>query len=335
MRGVPLRSIGLAVLAGILILVAFLPDPSVQDVSSWSNEQLLESLATDRPHLQRQVIRQLVARSKTVIPVLEESVTTANRAQLSGILDVLEELLLSPDDETSEQAEAALERMTRDPRQRIAERSLQVLYGNATLRHARSMAHYIEEGGQFGRSSSHRWPRSSGTGGGRSGMNIRVLLLDERWEGGDSELKHITRIFPGEPLFVHVADTAKVSDKALEELQASRPAIMIRREHEACLGIVISNREVTGVGVADVTEGSPASYAGMRRGDVIVQFDGKPVRQFADLRRWSAEHQSGASVRLVVRRGHQHLLFKLQLGSDFATGNCECVEPAAVVQAVP
>lgn len=327
MRGVPLRSIGLAVLAGILILVAFLPDPSAQDVSSWSNDELMASLTTERPTLRRQVIRQLVARSKTVIPALEQAASTANQAQFSGILDVLEELLLSHDDETSEQAEAALERMTRAPRQRIAERSLQVLYGNATLRHARSMAHYIEEGGQFGRNSSPRWPRSSGSGGGRSGTNVRVLLLDERWEGGDSELKHITRIFPGEPLFVHVADAAGISDKALEDLQDSRPSIMIRREHEACLGIVIGNREVTGVSIADVTEGSPASYAGLRRGDVIVQFEGKPVRQFADLRRWSAEHQAGDSVRLGVRRGHQQMLFKLQLGSDFAKGNCECVEP--------
>lgn len=58
----------------------------------------------------------------------------------------------------------------------------------------------------------------------------------------------------------------------------------------------------SGALVIDVTPGSPAAKAGVRSGDVVLAFDGKPVESMRRLPRMVAETQIGKSVRLTVWR---------------------------------
>jgi len=58
----------------------------------------------------------------------------------------------------------------------------------------------------------------------------------------------------------------------------------------------------TGVVVISVTEGGPAQRAGLREGDVIVTFDGKPVAGVDDLHRLLTEARVGVSSSLIVLR---------------------------------
>lgn len=60
-----------------------------------------------------------------------------------------------------------------------------------------------------------------------------------------------------------------------------------------------------GVIVASVDDDSPASKAGLRAGDVIVEFDGERVRSASQLRRMIQETPSGRSVGVVVMRDGQ------------------------------
>jgi len=57
-----------------------------------------------------------------------------------------------------------------------------------------------------------------------------------------------------------------------------------------------------GVLVSDVEPGSPAYKAGLKRGDLIVRLNGKPVRSTARLRNLVAAAGAGASVRLELYR---------------------------------
>ena len=57
-----------------------------------------------------------------------------------------------------------------------------------------------------------------------------------------------------------------------------------------------------GVLVSDVEPGSPAHKAGLKRGDLIVQLNGKPVRSTARLRNLVAAAGAGASARLELFR---------------------------------
>jgi S1-C subfamily serine protease len=62
----------------------------------------------------------------------------------------------------------------------------------------------------------------------------------------------------------------------------------------------------SGVLVVTVESGGPAGQAGVREGDVLVAYDGRPVRNIDDLHRLLAEERVGLAARLtLVRRAEQ------------------------------
>jgi serine protease Do len=66
--------------------------------------------------------------------------------------------------------------------------------------------------------------------------------------------------------------------------------------------------------VSDVQEGSPAAKAGLLRGDVIVELDGKPVADSRSLRMATAETAPGAKVKLGVLRKKEKVEISATLG---------------------
>src|SRR5690606_22875907 len=68
-----------------------------------------------------------------------------------------------------------------------------------------------------------------------------------------------------------------------------------------------------GVVVTAVTPDSPAEEAGLRAGDVIVGFEGKPVRSAGGLRWEVACSEVGTPVHLKVLRGGQTLKLRAKL----------------------
>jgi serine protease Do len=70
------------------------------------------------------------------------------------------------------------------------------------------------------------------------------------------------------------------------------------------LAKAIGQADLHGALVSAVTEGSPAAKAGLRPGDVITQYDGRPVARSEELPRAVAETPIGRAVPLaVVREG--------------------------------
>ena len=67
--------------------------------------------------------------------------------------------------------------------------------------------------------------------------------------------------------------------------------------------------ETKGALVADVTKGSPAEEAGMKRGDVIVSFDGQPIKEMGELPFVVAATPVGKRVTVeVLRKGRKESL---------------------------
>jgi serine protease Do len=69
-----------------------------------------------------------------------------------------------------------------------------------------------------------------------------------------------------------------------------------------------------GVLVGDILQGSPAEKAGLRRGDIIVAFAGKPVHKMQELQRLAARAQPGTAVQLQIWRDRQEQTMALEIG---------------------
>ena len=60
-----------------------------------------------------------------------------------------------------------------------------------------------------------------------------------------------------------------------------------------------------GVKFADVTEGSPAAQAGFKGGDILTEFDGKPIQNLYDFTYALRAHKPGDKVKVKVLRNGQ------------------------------
>lgn len=69
----------------------------------------------------------------------------------------------------------------------------------------------------------------------------------------------------------------------------------------------VKDRPAAGVRVDEVDEGSPAEKAGIRKGDVVVEFDGERVRSVRQLTRLVNETPAGRTVSAAVLRDGQRV----------------------------
>jgi len=72
-------------------------------------------------------------------------------------------------------------------------------------------------------------------------------------------------------------------------------------------------KDAKGVLLSQVTEGSAGDQAGLKPGDVVVEFDGAPVDNANDFRNRVAMHKPGSKVEIVVLREGKRKVFTVQL----------------------
>ncbi|PIZ16586.1 peptidase [Candidatus Desantisbacteria bacterium CG_4_10_14_0_8_um_filter_39_17] len=70
-----------------------------------------------------------------------------------------------------------------------------------------------------------------------------------------------------------------------------------------------------GVLVSDVLPGSPGEKGGLKRGDVIIQFNEKDIKEPADLQRATGKTPPGLTVHVKVIRANKEILLRIKLGS--------------------
>jgi len=77
----------------------------------------------------------------------------------------------------------------------------------------------------------------------------------------------------------------------------------------------------SGVLILSIETGSPAERAGLRKGDVIVAFDDKPVRGIDDLHRMLTEERVGIASPLVIIRDSEKKIFEISPAESIAKTN--------------
>ncbi len=99
-----------------------------------------------------------------------------------------------------------------------------------------------------------------------------------------------------------------------KQTRAAKAEKLSKRLSGAVLGAIEPDHplvgRVEGVEVVDVERGSPAWMAGLRKGDIIVSVNRRPVKTLEDVRR--ALKKGGKSILLNIRRGDGALFIVIQ-----------------------
>ncbi len=131
-----------------------------------------------------------------------------------------------------------------------------------------------------------------------------LVSLDGKLVGINTAIASMTGTFAGYSFAV----PANIAKKVAQDLRE------YGKVQRALLGVMIENltqerqkeTEVPvsqGVYVNDVYGGSAAEEAGLRAGDVIVEVDGRPVRNAAELTELVARHRPGDRIKIGYYRG--------------------------------
>jgi hypothetical protein len=91
----------------------------------------------------------------------------------------------------------------------------------------------------------------------------------------------------------------------------------------ARLGIVpdFGGEDVEGVRISGASEGSPAEAAGLMGGDIMLSFDGRPVKGLEDLMYYLKDKKPGDPVIIIVRRDGKEVTLKAVLGERTGRGH--------------
>ncbi len=83
-----------------------------------------------------------------------------------------------------------------------------------------------------------------------------------------------------------------------------------------------------GIIVSQVNDGSPAEKAGLRQGDVIIKFRGKPVKEVGHFRNLVALIQPGGQEKLVILRNGEQKKLNITIGKLSGKDNLASAEPS-------
>jgi C-terminal processing protease CtpA/Prc len=126
------------------------------------------------------------------------------------------------------------------------------------------------------------------------------------------------------------ADEARVADLVLRAAEVlavreERPAFVRVQEPRPVAGgggggygayfgsIPDMGEEVEGVKFADIRDGSPAAKAGLKGGDILVEFAGKPIKNLYDFTYALRAHKPGETVKVTVLRGADRMTVDVTL----------------------
>jgi len=147
----------------------------------------------------------------------------------------------------------------------------------------------------------------------RNSIERRVTIsLGKKWIGSDADLRTISLLTTVDAL--SIASRARVSDKALEALRKAAPEFYVERLPEARLGVAAMPKQPDGLHIGSIFPDSPAARAGLREKDVLLEFAGKPIPDFAALRALMFHLKPGQKVDAKLLREKKTFTVTVELG---------------------
>jgi len=103
---------------------------------------------------------------------------------------------------------------------------------------------------------------------------------------------------------VMTAGTPGLAQSTARAVQEPRRNVMVLDGRGGQLGVMVEDTQ-TGVRIGEVTSGSAAEKAGLKEGDLVVEYDGERVRSARQLTRLVQETADGRRVKIAIDRNGQ------------------------------
>lgn len=160
----------------------------------------------------------------------------------------------------------------------------------------------------------------------RAGIQVGDIIL----EFGGKEVKDssdlpliVARFAPGEQVRLKLFREKKEMAVSLTVGELKEAEVLASSQEAEALGLMVQGvtpqiaeslglERAEGVVVTSVKSGDPADDAGLRRGDVIVEIDRKPIRDLSDYREAISSVTQGKAVLFLIRRGESTLFLALK-----------------------
>ncbi len=142
-----------------------------------------------------------------------------------------------------------------------------------------------------------------------------LIAMDGRLIGINTAILSRTGAYAGIGFAVPAAMAQPIMNSLLESGKVERGFLGVNIQTiEPGLAEALNLSSTRGALVSDVTQDSPAAKAGLKQGDVIIEFDGSPVADASVLRNVVAAKKPGQTVKIEISRDGQRSTLSVVLG---------------------
>ncbi len=285
------------------------PTPSQAEIEHWITDLNAPEFA-----IREQATERLQSAGTAAVEPLLKAAPACGLEASVRITAILRSWYTSGPEELSESAETTLEALSESKNRHLAARSDAVLKQYSyTIRQERALAQIEKLGGRIERSNQSR-VRVLGP----EDAEPLTVILGRDWRGGEEGLKYVRRLANPQLnvlylLHNRVTDkilTPGISNDAVDEIRKTLPQLHLEYRGPAFLGI--KTQPSTICRIDELSPDSPAEKAKLMPGDVIINFNGQPVRTFKDLIERISDKQPGDVIKLEVLRGDKEDLMAFE-----------------------
>lgn len=133
---------------------------------------------------------------------------------------------------------------------------------------------------------------------------------------GINSSKIVSEEFEGMGFAIPSNTTKEICDKIIERENTPEPYVGITISERYTSAVLKSYGFPAGAVVSRVSEDSPAEKAGIERGDIITQFDGKAINEYTELSDYIRNCDPGDTVKVKIYRDGRYYTTDLTIGAN-------------------
>lgn len=133
---------------------------------------------------------------------------------------------------------------------------------------------------------------------------------------GINSSKIVSEEFEGMGFAIPVNTVVKICDNIISKENSPEPYVGISISEKYTASVLEHYGYPTGAVVLSVADGSPAESAGIRRGDIITEYDGEKITEYKVLEKLLEESNPGENVSVKLYRSGRYYSTTITVGSN-------------------